>query len=99
MENLFEESLGFHWGKGNIGKKLIKHNVEDWECEQIFLNEPLLIQKDLRHSVIEKRFAAFGRTDAGRLLVIIFTIRKKLIRIISARDTNRKERKFYEENQ
>jgi uncharacterized DUF497 family protein len=43
-------------------------------------------------------WAAFGHTDDGRLLVVVFTKRGTLIRIISARDMNRKERKFYEEN-
>ncbi|MBW1785753.1 MAG: BrnT family toxin [Deltaproteobacteria bacterium] len=41
--------------------------------------------------------AAFGRTDTGRRLTIIFTIRNDRIRIISARDMSRKERGFYEE--
>jgi len=45
-----------------------------------------------------KRWAAFGQTDGGRFLTIIFTRREKLLRIISARDMNRKERKFYEKN-
>ena len=43
----------------------------------------------------EKRWAAFGQTDAGRFLTIIFTKRGKLLRIISARDMNGKERTFY----
>ena len=90
---------GFQWDKGNIDKNLIRHNVESWECEQIFFNEPLIVLDDLEHSVSEERYAAFGKTDAGRFLAVIFTRRDRLIRIISARDMNQKERKFYEENQ
>jgi uncharacterized DUF497 family protein len=48
----------------------------------------------------EKRFLSLGVTNNGRFLTIIFTIRKKkLIRVISARDMSRKERKAYEENE
>jgi uncharacterized DUF497 family protein len=64
----------------------------------VFFNEPLLVLDDLKHSTTEKRWAAFGKTDAGRLLTVVFTIRGKLIRVISARDMHRKERAFYEEN-
>lgn len=90
---------GFQWDKGNRNKNLIKHSVEDLECEQVFFNEPLIILDDPKHSIAEKRFAAFGQTDVGRLLVVIFTKRGELLRVISARDMNRWERKFYEEKQ
>jgi uncharacterized DUF497 family protein len=90
--------VGFQWDEGNADKNLIAHNVENWECEQVFFNEPLLILDDPEHSAAEKRWAAFGRTDAGRLLTVVFTIRGRLIRVISARDMNRKERLFYENN-
>jgi uncharacterized DUF497 family protein len=98
MPNEFEQFIGFQWDEGNIDKNLLKHQVHNWECEQIFFNEPLIILDDPKHSLSEKRRAAFGQTDAGRLLTIIFTKREKLIRIISARDMNRKEKKFYEKS-
>jgi hypothetical protein len=97
MENEFANFVGFQWDQGNIDKNLIKHNVENWECEQIFFNRPLLVLDDPKHSISEKRWAAFGRTDAGCLFVVVFTRRGNLLRVISARDMNRKERKFYEE--
>ena len=97
MEKIFEQFSGFQWDKGNTDKNLIKHNVENWECEQVFFNRPLLVLDDPKHQVFEKRWAAFGKTDTDRLLVIIFTKRDNLIRIISARDMNKRERKFYNE--
>ncbi len=98
MMNEFEQFIGFQWDEGNIDKNLLKHQVHNWECEQIFFNEPLIILDDPKHSLSEKRWAAFGQTDAGRLLTIIFTKRDKLLRVISARDMNRKEKKFYEKS-
>jgi uncharacterized protein len=99
MSEAFDDVAGFQWDEGNIDKNLIAHGVENWECEQVFFNEPLLVLDDPRHSAVEKRWAAFGSTDGGRLLVVIFTRRGKMIRVISARDMNRKERNFYEETQ
>ena len=98
MENDFNKLGGFQWDEGNKNKNLIKHQVENWECEQVFFNEPLVVLDDPKHSLAEKRWAAFGMTDTGRYLVIIFTKRDKLLRVISARDMNRKESRFYEKN-
>ena len=97
MENVFDNFVGFQWDQGNIDKNLIKHNVENWESEQVFFNKPLLVLDNSKHSIPEKRWAAFGRTDADRFLIVIFTRRGDLIRVISARDMNKKERKFYDE--
>jgi uncharacterized DUF497 family protein len=98
METEFEKFAGFQWDQGNSNKNLLKHHVEDWECEQVFFNEPLLVLDDPKHSLVEKRWAAFGRTDGERLLVVIFTRRGKLLRVTSAREMNRKEKTFYEKN-
>ena len=97
MEKIFEQFSGFQWDRGNIDKNLIEHDVENWECEQVFFNRPLLVLDDPKHSASEKRWAAFGKTDTERFLVVIFTKRKSLIRVISARDMNKRERKFYNE--
>lgn len=93
------DCTGFQWDEGNTDKNLVKHSVTNLECEQVFFNEPLTILGDPKHSFAEKRYAAFGKTDNGRLLVVIFAKRGRLLRVISARDMNRRERKFYEENQ
>jgi uncharacterized protein len=89
---------GFAWDKGNSEKNLIKHNVTDSEAEQVFFNNPLIISEDETHSTeLEIRFAALGKTDNEKTLTIIFTIRNNLIRIISAREMSKKERKIYNE--
>lgn len=100
MDNIEKllKCTGFDWDLGNVEKNWFKHKVSPVECEQVFFNEPLIILDDPKHSVQEKRYAAFGRTDTGKLLVVIFTKRKMLLRVISARNMNRRERKFYEEN-
>ena len=89
------EFVGFEWDTGNREKNL-KQGVHASEFEQVFFNEPILILDDAKHSVAEDRFAAFGQTDGGRKLVVVYTQRVNLLRVISARDMNRKEREFYE---
>ena len=73
-----------------------KHNVEDKESEEIFDNDPKFIFEDEKHSLSEKRFMVWGITKNGRKLSVFFTIRKGKVRIISARDMHKKERKEYE---
>jgi uncharacterized DUF497 family protein len=77
---------------------LEKHGVSAPECEQIFFNKPLITGSDEKHSQQEARFYALGQADAGRLLFVVFAIRDDLIRVISARDMSRKERKVYEKS-
>lgn len=84
--------IGFDWDEGNLNKNRLKHNVTPIECEEVFYNKPLLIAYDKVHSKIEKRFQALGQTNNGRLLFVAFTIRNNKIRVISARDQNKKER-------
>jgi uncharacterized DUF497 family protein len=62
------------------------------EAEGVSFNEPLVVRSDIRHSRREKKYYAFGQTDGGRCL---FTIRRSLVRIISVRDMNRRERDAY----
>lgn len=90
------EFTDFDWDEGNRQKNWLKHKVRLEECEEIFYNEPIRIYKDLHHSELEVRLVAYGRTDMGRKLTVVFTLRKTKIRIISARDQSRKERRFYE---
>ncbi len=86
---------GFDWDRNNIEKIWAKHNVSPFECEQVFFNKPLVAQDDIKHSQKEVRYYVLGQTDKKRLLFVVFTIRNKLIRVISARDMSKKERKAY----
>jgi hypothetical protein len=89
---------GFEWDDGNLQKNWHAHNVLNIEAEEIFFNQPLFLSEDVEHSTpAERRLQALGRTNNSRYLFVAFTIRRRLIRIISARDMSRKERKVYDE--
>ncbi len=96
IRSLLENAQGFQWDHGNSLKNWLKHRVSEGEAEQIFFNEPLLLLADEKHSQEENRFCLMGHTDQERHLFIAFTVRKNLIRIISARDMHKKERDTYE---
>ena len=95
----FSRVEGFEWDDGNSRKSVAKHGVSQSEAEQVFFNEPLLVLPDIGHSAVESRLHALGRTDAGRLVHVTFTLRsdEKLIRVVSARAMSRKERRRYEQ--
>ncbi len=90
---------GFQWDEGNQEKNWVRHGVTNAECEQLFFNRPLVVGGDQAHSQDEIRYHALGITDAGRSLLIVFTIRSGLVRVISARDMSRREREVYSRGQ
>jgi uncharacterized protein len=93
----FDSIVGFDWDDGNKQKNWEKHQVDFRECEEVFFNQPLLIKEDSKHSSQEKRFYVLGRSDIGRTLFLVFTLRNNKIRVISARDQSKKEKKIYEQ--
>jgi len=94
---LLGRCTGFQWDEGNAPKVCARHNVEPGECEQLFFFEPLLVEFDEQHSATEQRWCALGQTTGGRRLFLVFTLRETLIRVIAARDMNRKEQQFHAE--
>jgi uncharacterized protein len=87
--------VGFEWDNHNAEKIWQKHDVVPNECEQVFFNRPVVVTDDVTHSFDEDRYFALGKTDVKRKLMVVFTIRKKHIRVISARDMTRKEKQIY----
>ena len=96
MSEFFGESLEFEWDEGNSQKNWKRHRVSIPECEQVFFNKPLAVRLDPGHSSEEVRYFAFGKTDAGRRLAVVFTIRRGCLRVVSARDQGQRERRTYE---
>jgi uncharacterized protein len=90
-----ENCTGFDWDEANSQKNWELHQVTEEEAEDVFFNEPLIVRGDRRHSQTEKRYYALGQTTRSRYLFIAFTIRRKLIRVISVRDMNRREQESY----
>jgi uncharacterized DUF497 family protein len=89
----------FSWDAAKAIRNREKHGVAFEEAVTVFA-DPRALDLHARHSDVEKRFIRLGRSFADRVLVVIYTIRrangeKETIRIISARQASRKERRAY----
>ncbi len=91
--------IGFEWDAWNIDKSYKKHGISPNEAEEVFLDERVKIEKDIKHQEQEERFIAIGKTTENKILFVVFTIRKDKIRIISGRPANKKEKEVYQKTQ
>ena len=90
--------MKFQWDDGNIEKNWIKHGVSVDEAESIWSDDHRKIVMSRITTNNELRFACIGWSSANRLLSVIFTFRNgNLIRPISARPANKKEKQLYYE--
>jgi hypothetical protein len=90
----------FSWDVRKAIVNYEKHDVAFEEAASVFADPDGLDWQDLEHSTHEKRHKRLGRSITGRILLVIYPIRrpfhdKEAIRIISARQASRKERKAY----
>ena len=87
------QANGFDWDRGNRAK-CEKHGLSVAAIESLFAR-PLAVLPDEAHSQSERRFSAVGRTDKGRGVFLVFTLRHRgdeiFIRPISARYMHKRE--------
>ncbi|MCA2641648.1 MAG: BrnT family toxin [Microcystis aeruginosa Ma_QC_Ch_20071001_S25] len=89
--------MQFEWNKNKAVKNLSKHGVSFEEAKTVF-DDPLYVDfYDPEHSESEERYLIVGESDRGRLLIVSYTERGDVIRLISAREVTQNEREAYEE--
>ena len=89
--------MEFEWDKNKAASNLSKHGVSFDEARTAF-DDPLYIDfYDPDHSYDEHRYIIIGQSRQNSLLIISYTERGNVIRLISARKATRKERETYEE--
>jgi hypothetical protein len=89
--------ISFDWDQWNVQKNEVKHGVSRLEAESAFFDGAHKIFADVKHSTEgEKRYVLYGRSIENRVLMIGFTLRSGLVRIITARPASKKEREVYE---
>jgi uncharacterized DUF497 family protein len=91
-------SLEFEWNEKKARANLKKHGVSFGEASTVFGDPLARTIHDPLHSDDEDRFVIIGESHQRRLLVVVFADRGDRIRLISARDATRRERKDYEED-
>lgn len=88
--------IAFDWDQWNVQKNEIKHGASRLEAESAFFDSAHKIFRDLKHSSgSAKRFILFGKSIENRVLMIGFTLRSDLVRIITARPASKREREVY----
>jgi uncharacterized protein len=89
--------LKFEWDPAKAKANQRKHQVDFKEAATVFRDPMSITFYDPDHSQEEDRFMTAGFSTKGRLLMVAHTERRDQIRIISARELTRVERKAYEE--
>lgn len=84
------------WDETKAEINLRKHGVSFQEAVSVLADESSLTFGDEVHSVSEERFIDIGRSAQGNVLIVVYTERGSVIRMISCRKATRAERKIYE---
>jgi uncharacterized protein len=90
--------LQFEWDDQKANSNLKKHSVSFEQAKIVFYDPIAYIFEDKWHSVDEPREIIIGHDQNNRLLLVCFTERANVIRIISARTATNKERRDYEQH-
>ena len=91
-EIVLDKIDGFDWDTANVGH-ILRHAVTPFEVEEVTGRKSAVITA--RTIKREKRWKLFGKTELGRYLVVVFTIRRKLFRTVTAYEMNSRERNMY----
>jgi uncharacterized protein len=83
--------LEFEWDPAKAASNLAKHGIDFPGGCRVFDDLALIVSPDPRDYGAEVRYRAIGMVE-GRVLVICFTMRGQICRIISARRASRRER-------
>lgn len=89
--------MEFEWDPDKARRNVRSHGVSFAEAVEVFADELSSTVADPDHSAGERRELVFGQTASGRPLVVAFTERGGRVRLISAREMTRRERKAYEQ--
>lgn len=89
---------GCIWLEEIVYKLTTKHNVSKEEIREVFRSKPKFRFIEKGRVKDEHLYAALGKTEAGRNLIVFFIYKKsREALIVSARDMTRKERERYDE--
>jgi uncharacterized protein len=91
--------MQFEWNPDKANSNLKKHGVSFNEASTVFTDLLSVTFPDPDHSFGEERYVIIGLSSANRILIVPHTDRSDRVRIISAREANRNERRFYEDGE
>ncbi|KAF0124954.1 MAG: hypothetical protein FD189_2004 [Elusimicrobia bacterium] len=80
--------LRLDWDEANIAH-VARHNITPDEVDEAFKEKHLIFKSR------DGRYMLLGRSAAGRYLMVAFTVKVGVARVITARDMNHAEKKRY----
>ena len=91
--------LKFEWDPNKSVTNKKKHGISFEEAQTIFFDPDARVIEDPAHSEHEERFVIMGVSQRLRILTVCYCYRRgnKVIRIISARKADNKEKEIYKE--
>jgi uncharacterized DUF497 family protein len=84
----------FEWDRHNTAH-VARHRIKPAEVEQVFANDPEFVETIVDLDSGEERVLELGHTKAGRVLFIVWTLRARRIRVVTAFPANRKTSSSY----
>ncbi len=87
--------MQFEWDEAKAEANLAKHAVSFDEAMTCFFDPGQAVFYDPEHSDDEHRELLIGHSSHGRLLIVSYTLRRGIARLISARKATRREAKTY----
>ena len=89
--------MTFEWDQQKAQSNLVKHGIAFKEAQTVF-DDPLYVDfYDPDHSQNENRYIIIGASSMGHILLVSYTERGNITRIISARKVTKQEFKAYQE--
>ena len=89
---MLDKIEGFDWDGSNVGH-ILRHAVTPFEIEEVVSRTHIIIPANAVHR--ENRWKRFGRTASGRYLAVVFTVRQRLFRTVTAYEMNAADRRNY----
>ena len=90
-------SFSFEWDETKSRNNFKKHKVNFEEAKTVFNDSMSITIADNLHSDIEKRYIDIGLSSKGRIIVVVYTEKNSIIRLISSRKGTKMERRIYED--
>lgn len=100
MYNIIMEDIIFEWdeNKNEINKR--KHGLSFEEAQEVFYDDNAILFDDPYHSFGEERFLIIGMIKSSKICIVSHCYRNSdnVIRLISAREATKREKKTYQES-
>ncbi len=91
--------MQFQWDDNKNHINIQKHGIDFLQASTVFKDRNALVMEDARHDYGEDRYQIIGATDPLGIVFVVFTERDgDIIRIISARKANKREKRLYQQN-